>query len=113
MSTAAPAESEALGRRLTWRDAVSSVLGLGLGGVLIVYGMPLVLDTSWAEIGAQLARVRPGSAALMALLLVAGLFCYTWVLMGSLPGLTHLQVLLGVALGNLANAVAAQAAAAE
>src|SRR5699024_5937281 len=38
VGTAAPAESEALGRRLTWRDAVSSVLGLGLGGVLIVYG---------------------------------------------------------------------------
>jgi uncharacterized membrane protein YbhN (UPF0104 family) len=101
VSTDAPAESEALGRRLTWRDAVSSVLGLGLGGVLIVYGMPLVLDTSWAEIGAQLARVRPGSAALMALLLVAGLFCYTWVLMGSLPGLTHLQALKGNAVTSL------------
>lgn len=101
MSTDPPAEQEAIGRRLTWRDAVSSVLGLALSGVLIVYGMPLVLDTTWAEIGTQLARVRPGSAALMALLLVAGLFCYTWVLMGSLPGLSHLQALKGNAVTSL------------
>lgn len=101
MSTEEQNGSESFGRRLTWRDGVGSVLGLGLGAVLIAYGLPLGLDTSWGEIGTQLGRVRPAGAVLMALLLLAGLFCYTWVLIGSLPGLNHLQALKGNAVTSL------------
>ncbi|ANS80463.1 hypothetical protein SGUI_3067 [Serinicoccus hydrothermalis] len=90
-------------RRLTWRDGASSVLGLVVAALLIAYGLPFFLETSWSEIGAQLARVRPGTALVMALLLLAGLFSYTWVLIGSLPGLGNLQALR-------ANAVSATAA---
>lgn len=88
-------------RALTWRDALASVLGLGLVAVLIAVAMPRLLGTSWAEIWAQLSQVRPGTAALMALLLVSGLFCYTWVLIGSLPGLGHVQALKGNAVTSL------------
>ena len=75
------------------REAVQSVLGVAVVAVLIAYGLPYLLDTSWEAIWAQLSRVRPGTAVLMGLLLLGGLFCYTWVVMGSLPGVGHLQAL--------------------
>jgi uncharacterized membrane protein YbhN (UPF0104 family) len=92
-------------RRLGWRDAVQSLVGLVLTGVLIAYGLPAILDTSWAEIGAELSRVRPLAAVAMALLLVGALFCYTWVLTGSLPGLTHVQGLKANAVTSLVSNV--------
>jgi uncharacterized membrane protein YbhN (UPF0104 family) len=92
-------------RRLGWRDAGKSVVGLVLTGVLIAYGLPAILDTSWAEIGAELSRVRPLAAVAMALLLMSGLFSYTWVLTGSLPGLTHLQGLKANAVSSLVSNV--------
>lgn len=80
-------------RRLTWKDLASSVIGMAVAALLIIYGLPTILGASWAKIGSQLARVGPGEIALMAALLLAGLFCYTWVLIGSLPGLRHVQAL--------------------
>lgn len=80
-------------RPLGWSDAAKSLAGLVLVVLLIAFGMPRILRTSWSEIGAQLARVEPGHAVAMAGLLLAGLFCYTWVLRGSLPGISHLQAL--------------------
>ncbi|SOC55553.1 lysylphosphatidylglycerol synthase transmembrane domain-containing protein [Ornithinimicrobium cerasi] len=88
-------------RSLTWKDAVQSVLGLLVAGVLIAVVLPTVLETSWAEIGAQLSQVRVLPALAMALLLVGGLFSYTWVLTGSLPGLTHVQGLKANAVSSL------------
>ena len=101
MSTEQQIEDAPTLRRLTWRDGLASALGLALVVVLIAFGLPRFLGTSWADIGAQLSQVRPGTATLMAALLVAGLFCYTWVLIGSLPGLGHLQALKGNAVTSL------------
>lgn len=95
------AEPDPTVRRLTWQDVLGSVLGLTVVVLLIAFALPHFLDTSWAEIWTQLSRVRPGTAVLMALLLVAGLFCYTWVLIGSLPGLGHVQALKGNAVTSL------------
>lgn len=80
-------------RRFGPRDAIVSVLGLGLVVVLIAWGLPTILDTSWSAIWAQLSRVRAGTALAMAALLLAGLLCYTLVLMGALPGLGRFQAL--------------------
>lgn len=80
-------------RRLGWRDVLQSVLGLVAVGLLIAYGLPHLLDTSWAAIGAQLSRVRAGTALAMGALLLSGLFAYTWVIIGSLPGVGHVQAL--------------------
>jgi putative heme transporter len=88
------------------RQVVQSLLGLAAVGLLIAYGLPYLLDTSWDAIGAQLARVRPGTAVLMGLLLLGGLFCYTWVVIGSLPGVTHLQALkINASAATVANLV--------
>lgn len=70
-----------------WRDVLQSVLGLVVVALLIAYGLPTLLDTSWDAIGTQLGRLRPGPAVAMGALLLAGLYCYTFVLTGSLPGL--------------------------
>lgn len=88
-------------RPLGLKDLVQSVVGLVVVVLLIAYGLPYLLDTSWAEIWAQLSRVRPGSALAMAVLLLAGLVSYTWVLTGSLPGLGHVQGLKANAVSSL------------
>lgn len=87
------------------RDVVRSVAGLSAVVLLIAVGLPYFLDTSWAEIGAQLAQVRPGPAVLMGVLMLAALVSYTWVLTGSLPGLTHLQGLKVNAVSSLVGSV--------
>ncbi|WP_131105377.1 lysylphosphatidylglycerol synthase transmembrane domain-containing protein [Ornithinimicrobium sufpigmenti] len=76
---------------LGWKDLARTLVGLVLVVLLIAYGLPYFLDTSWAEIWAQLSRVRAPDALAMAALLVGALACYTWVLTGSLPGLGHRQ----------------------
>ncbi|MDO5738855.1 MAG: lysylphosphatidylglycerol synthase transmembrane domain-containing protein [Ornithinimicrobium sp.] len=80
-------------RHLGWKDVLSSVLGLAIVIGLIAWGMPHLLETSWKDIWAQLSRVRPSTAVAMGALLLAGWFCYTWVLIGSLPGLRHFKAL--------------------
>lgn len=80
-------------RPLGWRGVVKSLGGLVVVVLLISFGLPHFLDTSWGEIWAQLSRVRLGHALVMAALLIGGLLSYTWVLMGSLPGLGHVRAL--------------------
>lgn len=80
-------------RPLGWKDALRSIGGLVVVVLLISFGLPHLLDTSWARIWAQLSQVRLGSALMMALLLTAGLLSYTWVLTGSLPGLSQARAL--------------------
>lgn len=93
-------------RRLGWKDVLQSVIGLVAVALVISYGLPHLLDTSWAQIGAQLARVRPGTALAMGVLLLAGLFCYTWVVIGSLPGVGHVQALrINATAATIANLV--------
>lgn len=88
------------------RQVLQSALGLAAVGALIAYGLPTLLDTSWDAIGAQLSRVRPGTAVVMGLLLLGGLFCYTWVVMGSLPGVGHLKALrINASAATIANLV--------
>ncbi|QFG69138.1 lysylphosphatidylglycerol synthase transmembrane domain-containing protein [Ornithinimicrobium pratense] len=73
------------------KDIARALVGLVLVVLLIAYGLPYFLDTSWAEIWTQLSRVRAPHAVAMAALLVGALVSYTWVLTGSLPGLGHRQ----------------------
>lgn len=75
------------------REVLQSVVGLVVVVLLLSYGLPYLLDTSWDAIWAQLSRVRAGTALLMGALLLGGLFCYTWVVIGSLPGVGHVQAL--------------------
>jgi uncharacterized protein (TIRG00374 family) len=88
-------------RRLTWRQVVQSVLGIVMAVALIAYGLPRVAQTTWTEIWHQFTFVSGWSAALMLALMLVGLYCYTFTLIGSLPGLTHLRALMVNAAGSM------------
>lgn len=87
------------------RTGMQAVVGLGLAAVLLVWGLPHFAKTSWGEMWQVLTRV-PGTTALLLLGgVVVGLYCYTFTLTASLPGLKHWQALVvnvaGSSVGNL------------
>ncbi|GAA5055646.1 uncharacterized membrane protein YbhN (UPF0104 family) [Thermocatellispora tengchongensis] len=93
-----------------WAQIALSAASLALAVTLVLF-LPAIVRTmtgkhvSWAEIGAEFSRISPGMVALMAVIWLASLGAYTFVLTGSLPGLTHLQALTlnagGSAVSNL------------
>jgi uncharacterized membrane protein YbhN (UPF0104 family) len=93
-----------------WLQVILSVVSLGLAVMLVVY-LPQIVhaltgaEVSWSQIGAQFHRLSWAMVALMAVLWLASLLAYTFVLTSSLPGLTHLQALTlnagGSAVSNL------------
>jgi len=93
-----------------WLQALLTLLSLGLAVTLVVY-LPSVVhvltgkDVSWTQIGTEFAGIGVGMIGLMALLWIMSLLAYTFVLTGSMPGLTHLQALTlnaaGSAVSNL------------
>ncbi|WP_338748423.1 lysylphosphatidylglycerol synthase transmembrane domain-containing protein [Janibacter alittae] len=73
---------------------VQVVLGLGLAGALLWWGLPFFAQTTWAEVGDVLAGVSPWKAALFTGFVVAGLYCYTFVMTGAMPELSHPRALI-------------------
>nr|WP_281496788.1 lysylphosphatidylglycerol synthase transmembrane domain-containing protein [Ornithinimicrobium sp. F0845] len=69
--------------------------------LLLIYVLPRVADSSWAEILDQMSLVGAGVATLMVALKLIGLYSYTFTLTGSLPGLTHPRALLVNASGSM------------
>ncbi len=82
---------ESVWSALGWREVAQTFIGLAVAVAVVFYGLPFVADTTWPQIGAQLALVGLAPAMAMAGLLVAGLYCYTWTMVGSLPGLSQLR----------------------
>jgi uncharacterized membrane protein YbhN (UPF0104 family) len=82
-----------------------AVAGLGLAAVLLVWGLPHFGNTTWGDVWGVLRQVPATTDALMVGGVVTGLYCYTFTLTGSLPGLRHWQALIvnvaGSAVGNL------------
>ncbi|WP_018154937.1 lysylphosphatidylglycerol synthase transmembrane domain-containing protein [Demetria terragena] len=87
------------------RTVVQAVLGLGLAIAIIGFGLPFFADTSWADIGHHLGKVGWVHALELFGIMAIGLWCYTFTLTGSLPGLTHGKALMmnvsGSSVGNL------------
>lgn len=77
----------------TPRQLVQGLLGLALAGALIYWGLPWIGSTTWTEILDALDQVGAGTAIALTVLLVLGLWCYTFTLTGSLPGLSHTRAL--------------------
>lgn len=88
-------------RRVTWQQVLQSVVGIVIAAALLVFGLPRVAQTNWTEIWHQFTLVNGWSAALLMVLMLAGLYCYTFTLIGSLPGLTHLRALMVNAAGSM------------
>ncbi len=81
------------------------VLGLGLAAALLVWGLPHFAKTSWSAVFHVLRGVPPTTALVLLVGVLLGLWCYTFTLTASLPGLRHHQALIvnvaGSSVGNL------------
>ncbi|MDP9865867.1 MULTISPECIES: lysylphosphatidylglycerol synthase transmembrane domain-containing protein [Streptosporangium] len=93
-----------------WVQIGLSVASLALAATLVRF-LPQIVEAltgkhvSWTQIGAQFSRLSWEMVALMAVVWLASLMAYTFVLTASLPGLSHSQALTlnaaGSAVSNL------------
>ena len=87
------------------RRLVEAGIGLALAAVLLVYVLPRLAKTNWSDVWAVLSTVPLTTFAVLLVGVVAGLYCYTFTLTGSLPGLKQWQALIvnvaGSSVGNL------------
>ncbi|MBO1754199.1 lysylphosphatidylglycerol synthase transmembrane domain-containing protein [Allobranchiibius sp. CTAmp26] len=79
---------------VTRNQVLNGVLGMTMAGLLLGFGLPLVAQTGWHEIGIHLSHLGPLGALELFGLVVLGLWCYTFTLTGSLPGLSHSKALI-------------------
>ncbi len=79
-------------RSLIWR-IVQGVLSLGLSAALLGWLLPSITHTTWGEIWRTITGIGwPAFCGLFSLMII-GLYCYTFTLSGSLPGLSHIRAL--------------------
>ena len=76
------------------RKVVQAVIGIGLAAVLLVWGLPHFAKTSWGEIWDVIRTVPLSMALLFQVIMLAGLWSYTFTFTGSLRGLTHSKALI-------------------
>jgi len=92
-------------RRRRARQVTHVVVGLGLAVGLLGWALPHFAHTSWGAVWHVLEQIPPTTALGLMLIMMAGLWLYTFTLTGSLPGLGHLQALIvnvsGSAVGNV------------
>lgn len=87
--------------RVGGKEVVQSLIGLSVAIALLVFALPRITGTTWPQIGDQLALVGPWPSVIMLALLLSGLYSYTFTLIASLPGLTHLRALMVNAAGSM------------
>jgi len=73
---------------------IQGVLGMLLAIVLVVWWLPRIAQTTWAAVFETLSHVGLGAVMVLYGLMCLGLWCYTFTLAGSLPGLRHVQALI-------------------
>lgn len=76
------------------RQVVEAVVGLGLAAVLLIWGLPHFAKTSWGDIWEVMRSVPLTAAIAFQLLMLAGLWSYTFTFTGSLRGLSHSKALI-------------------
>lgn len=76
-------------RLLTWRSGLQAGAGTALAVALIVWGLPKVTGSTWSGTARALSRVSVLAGLGMLALLLVAMWCYTYVLTGSMPGLAH------------------------
>lgn len=69
-------------------------LGIVLAVVLLVWGLPHFAKTSWGDIWQVIRSIPLTHALFFQLLMLAGLWSYTFTLTGSLRGLSHPKALM-------------------
>lgn len=82
------------------RRVVQAVVGIGGAVLLLGWVLPWLTNASWAEILDQLAVTGWANAAGLLVLMLIALWCYTFTLTGSLPGLKHRPALIANLIGS-------------
>ena len=87
------------------RQVIQGLLGIGVAVGLLWWGLPHFAGTTWPQVFTILGGVGPGKALELLALMLCGLWLYTFMLTGSLPGLSHAKALVlnvcGSSVGNL------------
>lgn len=108
--------ADAAGQRVTWVRVLQVAAGLCLAVGLLGWALPYFAHTTWGDVWAVLRGIPLTTASGLLLLMVLGLWLYTFTVTGSLPGLPHVKAFIvnvsGSAVGNLLPAGGAAGAAA-
>ncbi len=84
---------------------VQAVVGLGLATTLLVWGLPHFAKTTWGDVFDVVRGIPWWQAVGFQALMLLGLWCYTFTITASLPGLSHPRALIvnlcGSSVGNL------------
>lgn len=86
------------------RRSVLAALSLLLA-LTLVAGLPRLVGTGWAQALTVLRRLEPSTVLALTVLWATGLWIYTWVSTGTLPGLRHHQALTLNLTGSLVSNV--------
>ena len=76
------------------KQVLQAVVGLGLAAVLLVWGLPYFAQTSWDDIWHHVRAVPLNSVLGFQVLMLVGLWCYTFTFTGALRGLSHSKALV-------------------
>lgn len=76
------------------RQVVQAVVGIGLAVVLLVWGLPYFAQTSWDDIWQNVRAVPLSTVLGFQVLMLVGLWCYTFTFTGALRGLSHSKALI-------------------
>jgi uncharacterized membrane protein YbhN (UPF0104 family) len=91
--------------RRRWVRIVAGVGSVGLAAAMLVIALPAITGVGWPQIASQLGSLHPSTVVSLGVIWFAGLWTYTFVLTGSLPGLRHAQALVlntaGSAISNV------------
>jgi uncharacterized membrane protein YbhN (UPF0104 family) len=103
----APADGDgSTGRRPGWRWILRGTLSVGLAGVLLGVVLPRVTGTRWSEIAGVVGRLGAVDLGVLTVVWLAGLWCYGFVITGTIPGMRHAQaVTINVASSAVSNLV--------
>lgn len=80
--------------RPSTRQVIQGLLGLGVAVGLLVWGLPFFVGTTWVEVFDRLRQIGPMTALQLLAVMACGLWLYTFMLTGSLPGLSHPKALI-------------------
>jgi len=76
------------------KQLLQFTLGIVLAAVLLVWGLPHFAQTTWGEIWRIIRSIPLTHAIFFQLLMLGGLWCYTFTFTGSLRGLSHPKALV-------------------
>ena len=81
-------------RRQRLVKAAQVLVGVGLAAGLLGWALPHFAHTSWGAVWAVLRTIPLSTALGLMLIMMSGLWLYTFTFTGSLPGLTHVKALI-------------------